>query len=132
MPDEITFQERWRKPVVPLKVTEDEASATNDLGRTTTNFTARFTPDDIERFRTGYVCLQCWEPHPRPFPGKCSLCKYPMRKEQAIAFRALFGGLERDPFALKIEAGLDRVDDTHERNFYVAKNGIVVPKGVEI
>lgn len=129
---DLSYLERWRRPVIPLAVADDDAAVTNELGRTTTNFTARFKPEDIERFRTGYCCLQCWEPHQRPFPKRCSLCGYPMRSEQAFDFQALFVGVERDPKAVRIEEGLDRVDDTHERNFYELKNGIVVPRGVEL
>lgn len=129
-PDAI--QERWRKPVIPMKLTDDDTTVTNELGRATTNFTARFTPEDIERFRTGYCCIQCWEPHERPFPKRCKLCRFPMRSDQPDAFTALFVGVERDAFAVKVEQGLDRIDDTHERNFYVSKGGVVIPKGVSI
>jgi hypothetical protein len=61
-------------------------------------------------------------------PEKCSLCSYPMRARQDEEFRKAFRGEQRDPRAVRIEEGLDRVDDTHERKFYVVKNGILVPK----
>lgn len=87
---------RWRKPVVPLAVTEQPTVITVDLGRETQEISTRFKPEDIERFRLGYCCLQCWEPHETPFPEQCSLCRYPIRERQATDFRARFRGVERD------------------------------------
>lgn len=118
---------RWRKPVIPLSVTDEPTVINVDLGRETQEIRTRFTPADIERFRTGYCCLRCWEPHETPFPENCALCTYPMRSEQAEEFHRLFQGVERDKRAVNIEQGLDRVDDTHERRFHETKTGIIVP-----
>lgn len=122
--------QRWRKPVKPLAVTEEPTVITTELGRETQEIRTRFRPEDIERFRTGYCCLRCWEPHETPFPEACALCSYPMRSEQAAEFSRLFKGQERDPQAVRIEQGLDRVDDTHERRFHETKTGIIVPRPI--
>lgn len=53
-----------------------------------------------------------------------------MRERQPEDFARKFQGVERDPRAKLIESELDHVDDLHERNFYVTKHGIVVPKGL--
>lgn len=122
---------RWRKPVAVLSVEDTFGWATADLGRPTLDYKARFDQDSIERFRLGYVCLNCMEPHESPFPDACSLCGYEMRERQGEDFARKFQGVERDPRAKLIQRELDSLDDRHERNFYVTNSGIVVPKGVE-
>ncbi len=120
--------QRWRRPVTSLAVADTHEWATADLGRPTLDYKARFPPEQIDRFRFGYVCIECWEPHETPYPDKCALCGYLMRERQAADFARKFEGDERDPRAELLERELDRVDDTHERNFHVTKSGIVVPK----
>jgi hypothetical protein len=122
--------QRWRKPVTPLAVADTVEWANADLGRATLDYRARFTPEQIERFRLGYVCLTCWEPHESPFPERCAVCGYQMRARQGDDFAAKFQGVERDPRSELIERELDKLDDKHERNFYETKSGIVVPRGV--
>ena len=119
---------RWRKPVKPMAVKDADSWATAELGRPTLDYSVRFSPDDVERIRLGYVCIRCWEPHEAAFPDRCFVCGLPMKDEQPALFQKTFKGEERDPKAVSIEKGLDRVDDTHERNFHVTKLGIVIPK----
>lgn len=128
MSDEIV--QRWRKPALPLAVEDQYTHTTIINGREVLEVKTRWKPEDIERFRLGYVCMNCIEPHEQPFPEKCSLCNYPMRDKQPAEFERAFKGVERDPRAKRIEEGLDRVDETHERNFYVVKNGIVIPRNL--
>ena len=123
-----TITRRWAKPVVPLHIQAEDTHYTIVNGRETLEISGRFTKDDIERFRLGYCCINCWEPHESPMPENCSLCRFAMKKQQAEVFRQTFAGVQRDPRALRIEEGLDRVDDTHERNFYETNSGIIVPR----
>jgi len=109
-----------------VKDTVEWAAA--DLGRATLDYAARFSQEDIERIRLGYVCINCWEPHESPFPEACALCGFPMREEQSAAFQEKFKGVERDPRSVLIERELDALDDRHERRFHTTKAGIVVPK----
>lgn len=120
--------QRWRKPVRPLAVTDEPTKITVVNGRETQEVSTRLRPEDVDRIRLGYVCIHCWEPHESPFPENCSLCQYPMRDEQQKEFERCFGGTQRDPRAVRIEEGLDRVDDTHERRFHKTKTGIIVPR----
>lgn len=129
MSDDAVVQ-RWRKPVKPLAVKDDYDWAAADLGRATLDYSARFSADDKERIRLGYVCINCWEPHEDAFPAKCSLCGFPMREQQREEFEHKFQGVERDPRAVLIEKELDKLDDKHERNYYVTNSGIVVPGGL--
>lgn len=119
--------ERWRKPVRPLAIKDEEGWASAELGRATLDYSLRLSADDTERVRLGYVCIRCLEPHPDSFPENCSVCKYPMRGHQTQDYERLYKGTERDPRAQTIREGLERVDDTHERNFHVHKPGIIVP-----
>jgi hypothetical protein len=122
--------QRWKKPVTALAVDDTFEWATSDLGRATLDYKARFSPEQIERFRLGYICLECWEPHESPFPEKCILCGYEMRARQNEDFARKFQGVERDPRAKLIETELDALDDKHERNYYETNSGIVIPKGI--
>lgn len=124
------MSERWRQPVIPLAVRDDETTVTTETGRPTLDVQMRFRLSDIERMRQGYVCINCLEPHEKPSPVACLLCGYPMRDRQAQDFAAKFKGLERDPKTVAIEQGLERVDDKHERNFYESTHGILIPKGI--
>lgn len=113
-----------------LAVKDTVDFATADLGRATLDYEARFPPEQIERFRLGYVCLECWEPHETPFPERCSLCGYEIKACQGDDFARKFKGVERDPRAELIEKELDALDDRHERRFHTTKTGLVVPKSL--
>lgn len=126
MTDQIV--QRWRKPVTPLAVDDTWNWSSGELGRATLDYSARFSQEDTERIRLGYVCIRCWEPHESPMPEKCALCAYPIRAEQPAEFQEKFQGVQRDPRAELIERELDRVDDKHERRFHTTKTGIVVPR----
>lgn len=127
---ESEIRRRWRKPVTALAVDDTVEWATDRLGRATLDYRARFAPEQIERFRLGYACIECWEPHEAPFPERCSLCGYEMRSRQGEDFANKFRGVERDPRAKLIQSELDALDDKHERRFYETNSGIVVPKGL--
>lgn len=124
---------RWRKPALPEAVDTTYDWATADTGRPTLDASVRFSPDDVERFRTGYLCIKCWEPQTEPFPERCALpqCRFEMRRLQAEEFARQFKGTQRNPRAVLIENELEKLDDKHERNFHVTKTGIVVPAWVK-
>ena len=119
--------QRWRKPAKVLAVKDTVEWATADLGRPTLDYEARFDQDTIDRFRLGYMCMECLEPHESPLPERCSLCGYEMKERQAADFARKFKGVERDPRAKLIEKELDALDDRHERRFHETKTGIVIP-----
>ena len=127
---EDSITQRWRKPIKVLAVEDTYDWATSDLGRPTLDYKARVDAESAERFRLGYVCMECMEPHETPFPETCSLCGYEMRARQAEDFARKYQGTERDPRAALIERELDRLDDKHERRFYETNSGIVIPKGI--
>src|SRR5438128_2438691 len=36
------------------------------------------TYETFQRIKLGYMCLICKEPHEKPFPELCALCRFPM------------------------------------------------------
>ena len=121
------MEERWRSPAQILAVEDDPHGIDYSTGRPTQGLKKRVHPETIARYKLGYLCIQCDEPHEVPFPNHCSLCRYPMAAQQQEDFARGFGGVQRDSRAVAIEQGLDRVDDTHERRFHTTKAGIIVP-----
>lgn len=119
----------WRRPSPPIAV-EDGEFATSEVGRDTLDYKARFSQDEIGRRLEGYVCINCWEPHELPFPEKCSLCGFMMRRDQVRVFHEQFEGNERARWVERIERELDSLDDKHERNFHETKSGIVIPRSL--
>lgn len=122
--------QRWRKPAQIMSVDDDAGRVDFDAGRPTLGVKLRVHPETIERYKQGYLCMSCQEPHETPFPEKCSLCGYRMRERQREDFEHSFGGVDRDPRAVRIEKELDALDDRHERNFYVTNSGIIVPRTI--
>jgi hypothetical protein len=88
--------ERWRRPVVPLDISEqpDQGFWLPD-GRRLGGATFALKPEDISRMRAGYVCAKCFEPFERAWPERCNFCGAPVRTEQAAYFAREYGGEER-------------------------------------
>jgi len=84
--------ERWRVPVVPLAIDQVEQGLWLPDGRVQGEVQLTLRASDIERMRTGYVCVKCLEPHENAWPVRCQVCGAPMRSEQAAYFAREFGG----------------------------------------
>lgn len=122
-----TVVARWRKPPNVMAVNTDTGRMSTDSGRPQLGVSIRLHPDDVERVRQGRLCLKCLEPLPEAFPEKCNVCGYRIRLYQADDFSRTYGGVERNPRAVLIESELDKLDDKHERNYWVPKPSIIVP-----
>ena len=117
------MDERWRKWVPPLLVEEvfDDQVVWLPGGRMVTAPRFTWPPEQIERFRAGYRCINCLEPQEHAWPERCSLCRYPMRSRQAEFFAREFGGeklLARRDWAEEL-GGLDerrRKEEERARN----------------
>lgn len=111
--------ERWRKPVIPIDfVTVDQGIVFPD-GRERGVVAPVLRPEDIERARLGYVCLNCLEPHEEAWPVKCNFCGAPIREKQAAFFAREFTELQVGPSTTIDDelAGLDeRRRKEEERN----------------
>ena len=55
---------------------------------------ATFKQTDIERFRQGFGCLNCWEEFLAAFPENCPICGYESRRRQTHDFATAFKGDE--------------------------------------
>jgi hypothetical protein len=121
-------KERWNRPMEADAVETVEA-ATVVGGRAVLDVHMRLSPETIERIRAGRMCINCYEPLPEAWPEVCPMrgCNYRVRDWQAEEFARLYRGTERNPRAALLEQELARVDDIHERNFYVPNSGIIIP-----
>lgn len=81
---------KWNEPVIDVDVGFIEM--TEDGPRE--GIRAAFCADDIEMFRQGYKCIDCWEPLETAFPEKCPMewCGFPIREHQAEVFAERFAG----------------------------------------
>lgn len=84
------IDERWRRPCVPLKVELADLAISLADGRVFREYRFTFSREDIERMRSGYVCVKCWEPHEHAWPERCSACGTAMRSKQAEFFARWF------------------------------------------
>lgn len=51
-----------------------------------------YTPDTVAAITSGYMCMECNEPQPIPFPLRCDLCGFEMHERQALKWAAEFDG----------------------------------------
>jgi len=84
------LDERWRVPVIPLKVEPTDEITITRSGRVMRDYRFVFRREDIERMRAGYVCIRCFEPHEHAWPERCHLCGLEMRAKQAHFFSQWF------------------------------------------
>lgn len=85
--------ERWRTWEAPIAIDPVDQGLWLPGGRVLGEFQITWSPEMIERFRSGYKCVKCLEPQEVAWPEHCSLCGYRMRVEQAAYFASEFGGL---------------------------------------
>lgn len=85
-------------------------------------------PEIVEQYRTGWRCLRCHAPQEEAFPEICiegshpdKICSYPIRRDQLRHFEKDYQGERYCP--------ADDYDD--EREDWVRKNGILVPRAVD-
>ena len=83
--------ERWAKPVNILGY-EDSPRSVVYNGRVYCRMTWILGHDDVERVRLGRVCISDLEPQEEPYPERCMVCGFPMRKLQASVFEEFYEG----------------------------------------
>jgi hypothetical protein len=100
--------ERWRKPPQLVSHDWDEYSVfTDQYGQTYARPHMVWEFETVERFRLGYLCINCFEPFERPFPEVCTnpYCAdqtgttrfSPARDQQAWFDREFRGGVKVGP-----------------------------------
>lgn len=83
--------ERWAEPVNRVDV-EEAGKSFIYKGIHYNVPTYILTPRQVERVRLGYVCINCLEQHPVPYPEKCHVCPFPMREIQDRVFEGMYLG----------------------------------------
>ncbi len=107
--------ERWRKPVVPKAVEETPTAYASDGHGWRKNLNWVLSPEDFQRVKDGYVCVNCMEPHERPFPENCTVCRFQMRKEQHKLLDFEYEGEKHLGPSTTMQQELDRLAEETER-----------------
>ena len=125
-------------PVQILDAAPGDSNTTVSFGddRVMLDVNIALQEEDVERIRTGYVCIRCLEPQSEPFPKVCESvlpdghtrwCNFPMREKQLEEFAIMFKGTvdigPRHKVADEIER-LKQIDD------YERRTGLVLPASV--
>jgi len=87
------MSERWRQPA---RVLDIQQSPTQGIwlpdGRVQGEVEITLALETIERMRTGFMCVKCFEPFEEAWPERCHVCGAPIRSKQAEHFAREFGG----------------------------------------
>ena len=85
--------ERWRTWEEPLDIEPINQATELADGRVLGENQITWSAEQIERFRSGYKCLNCLEPQEQAWPEHCPVCGYPMRTHQAEFFAREYTGV---------------------------------------
>lgn len=107
----------WRDGVRMEAVTEDPVEIVHVGGRWMNDVKVALAPEEVERIRQGYVCIECLEPQETPFPEKCSAfwCKYPIREKQTAEFAERYKGEVRSGASTTLREDFDRLEEESKR-----------------
>jgi DNA-directed RNA polymerase subunit RPC12/RpoP len=122
---------RWNVPVVEADPYHYEVTPEGPRE----GIRAAFCDEDIEMFRTGYKCIECWEPLDSAYPDKCFLCEFPVKALQADTFAERFAGHRELGSRINADEELERLArqrDERERREGLKSKGIVIPRGVRV
>lgn len=126
----VVTRPRWMAPLNAVDVEDHpERLVVMADGEVRRDVNIVFEEDTFRRLKMGYLCAECYEPHDSPFPERCKLCGFPMRREQPAKVDSEFEGYTWiGPSRATIE-GLDNAtDETVEK--MARRSGIFLPKGV--
>lgn len=122
-----------RKPALPVSIDEDpEHVLIQSDGEIRRHYTLVFSPEDCERIRLGYCCLNCGESqvdHGAPFPEECWVCHFPMRAKQAERYASEFVGEMKVGPQTSIQDEMEIAREFVERENHKPKPSIIVPGG---
>lgn len=96
---------------------------------------AAFCDEDIEMFRLGYKCIDCWEPLENALPESCPVCGFAVKELQAELFAQRFAGLRENKSQINEDEELERLArQRHERELRegLRSKGIVIPSSVKL
>ncbi len=87
--------ERWRQPFTAKNVETHEKASATFAGRTYRDYDVAAEHEQVQRLREGRVCINCWEPQEKPFPGPGEHlpgCQVNIKRDQAELFARLYEG----------------------------------------
>lgn len=120
--------ERWRQPIIPVKVDHDTEAYDVQDGHIVRGIKWTLTPDQVNRIKQGYACLNCMEPFETPRrEGKCPLCSYELRDTRRDLERNDRGGEHVGPLTT-LEDERERMMFEASRRRHVPGSSIVVPR----
>lgn len=107
----------WRDGVRMEAVIEDPVQIVQVGGRWMNDVKVALAPEQVERIRQGYVCIECLEPQETPFPEQCSAfwCKYPIRDKQPAEFQERFAGEVKAGASTTLREDFDRLEEEATR-----------------
>lgn len=121
-------------PVQILDATPSNDATTVRLadGREFLDVNMALHEEDVERIRTGYVCIRCLEPQPRPFPKRCESrlpdgsrwCNFPIADRQLEEFAIMFKGTVKIGSSINVADEIERMREFDE---YEARTGLLIP-----
>ena len=124
--------ERWRKWTPPVEIVDDPHEIIVEGDQESRAYNTKWPVEVVDKIRHGYQCLKCWEPQSEPFPAECGnpVCRYPMRKQQALDFELEFRGEEQYVSDSQRDwEDLERLAEKSEREGFKTGSSIAVPSG---
>lgn len=120
--------ERWRKPIVPAYVEHDIEAYDVIEGHIVRALKWTLTPDDLNRIKQGYACLNCMEPFEEPRTrGLCPLCRYNLADTLIDLYRQDRGGEHVGPLTTLEEERERHILETARRH-HKPGSSILVPR----
>lgn len=119
--------ERWRKPVIPKAVETDADEFYWDGHDWRKQVDVTLDPEDYERLKQGYVCVNCLEPNETPFPEACSLCGFAMRLKQKAVLEFEFRGEKKLGPSTSLSDEKERLSEWGEKQIWTPGGSIIVP-----
>lgn len=91
---------------------------------------------DVERIRTGHVCIRCLEPQSEAFPAVCESklpngqpwCNFPIREKQLAEFALMFKGTVNVGSRVNVS---DEIERLREIDAYEHRTGIHLPAHIK-
>ncbi len=93
------MNDRWRQPVIPIAIEKETKRILIEhkgigVPRLKDEVQLVLKDQDVRRIAGGWVCMNCLEPFPEPFPKKCGVCGYAVRDRQPEDFQRDYQGTE--------------------------------------
>lgn len=124
--------ERWRRFTPPAAIEDSLSDVVVEDGQLSRAADVTWPKEIIEKIRSGYQCLKCWEPQPEPFPVECGnpCCRYPMRAMQVDDFEHEFRGETWVGPTTSLEHEIESLAERSARKTYRTGSSIAVPSDV--